>query len=121
MKVKINKVTLDIILSVIYLKMDLQTVPIHRTNASSTTTNNKNDIWFNAFDFAPGQDEHIRWLSRPNQQLIHDKYANDIEKCRITFDVENFQPEQIKVRKKNDFNRISILLHFFRSIFKIIN
>jgi HSP20 family molecular chaperone IbpA len=74
--------------------MSSQVVPINRTNSNSS---NKNDIWFNAFDFAPGQDEHIRWLSRPNQQSVQNKYSHDTEKFRITFDVENFQPEQIKI------------------------
>lgn len=74
--------------------MSSQIVPINRTNA-----NNKNDIWFNAFDFAPGQDDNIRWLSRPNQQLFQGKYSHDTEKFRITFDVENFQPDQIKVNE----------------------
>ena len=74
--------------------MSAQAIPIRRA-ASSTT--DKKDIWFNAFDFAPGQDEHIRWLSRPNLGLINEKHAQDAEKFRITFDVENFQPDQIKV------------------------
>jgi HSP20 family molecular chaperone IbpA len=74
--------------------MSSQIVPINRTNSNSS---NKNDIWFNAFDFAPGQDEHIRWLSRPNQQSVQNKYSQDTEKFRITFDVENFQAEQIKI------------------------
>jgi hypothetical protein len=77
--------------------MSSQIVPIHRTNTNSSSTNNKNDIWFNAFNFAAGEDENIRWLSRPNQQLLKDKYSHDAEKFRITFDVENFKPEQIKV------------------------
>lgn len=76
--------------------MSTQTIPIHRA-ASGGTSSDKKDIWFNAFDFAPGQDEHIRWLSRPNQRLITDKHAHDAEKFRITFDVENFKPDQIKV------------------------
>jgi hypothetical protein len=79
--------------------MASQVVPINRTNANSST-NNKNDVWFNAFDFAPGQDENIRWLSRPNQQLVQGKYSQDTEKFRITFDVENFKAEQIKVRQR---------------------
>lgn len=77
--------------------MSSQIVPIHRTNTNSTNATDKNDIWFNAFDFAPGQDENIRWLSRPNQQAVQAKHSQDAEKFRITFDVENFQPEQIKV------------------------
>jgi hypothetical protein len=77
--------------------MSSQIVPIHRTDASNTT--NKADTWFNAYDHAPGQDANIRWLSRPNQQLVQDKYTYDSEKFRITFDVENFKPEQIKVKK----------------------
>lgn len=70
--------------------MSSQIVPIHRTN----------DVWFNAFDYQPGQDENIRWLSRPNLDFIRTKHSNDAEKFRITFDVENFQPEQIKVEEK---------------------
>lgn len=79
--------------------MSTQILPIHRTNNNST--NNRNDIEFNAFYFTPGQDKDIRWLSRPNQQLIQQKYSQNAEKFRITFDAENFQPEQIKVKKKN--------------------
>jgi hypothetical protein len=78
--------------------MSSQIVPIHRTNIDSTTiTTHKNDIGFNAFNFTPGQDKDIRWLSRPNQQLVQEKYSHDAEKFRVTFDAENFQPEQIKV------------------------
>ena len=79
--------------------MSSQLVTIHRTNANSSdsTSTNKNDVWFNAFDFAPGQDEHIRWLSRPNQDFLREKHSSDSEKFRITFDVENFQADQIKV------------------------
>lgn len=79
--------------------MSSEVVPIQRTNPSSST-DKKNDTWFNAFNIAPGQDENIRWLSRPNQQLVQQKYSHDAEKFRITFDAENFQPEQIKVEKK---------------------
>ncbi|CAF1248783.1 unnamed protein product [Rotaria sp. Silwood1] len=81
--------------------MATQPVPIQRTNTNSNSSNNKNDIWFNAFDFAPGQDENIRWLSRPNQQLVYEKHSHDTEKFRITFDVENFQPDQIKIYIQN--------------------
>jgi len=78
--------------------MSSQIVPIHLTNIDSTKiSNNKNDIGFNAFNFTPGQDKDIRWLSRPNPQLVQEKYSHDGEKFRITFDAENFQPEQIKV------------------------
>jgi hypothetical protein len=78
--------------------MSTQIVPIRRTNNdSAVNSNTKNDVWFDAFNFAPGQDHNIRWLSRPNQQLVHDRYSHDGEKFRITFDAENFQPEQIKV------------------------
>jgi len=89
--------------------MSSQVVPIQRTNINSSSSN-KNDIWFNAFNFAPGQDENIRWLSRPNQQLLQEKYSQDTEKFRITFDVENFQADQIKVNKRNKkiFNHIFI-------------
>jgi hypothetical protein len=81
--------------------MSSQIVPIHRANNNSTTNNNyKNDIWFDAFNFAPGQDQNIRWLNRPNHQLVQEKYSHDLEKFRITFDVENFQPEQIKVNNR---------------------
>lgn len=79
--------------------MTSQIVPIQRTN-TSTSTASKNDIWFNAFDFNVGQDSHIRWLSRPNQQLVNARHSHDVEKFRITFDVENFQPEQIKVSQR---------------------
>ncbi|CAF1095981.1 unnamed protein product [Rotaria sordida] len=81
--------------------MATQTVPIHRTNTNSSASNNKTEVWFNAFDFAPGQDENIRWLSRPNQQLVEEKHSYDAEKFRITFDVENFQPDQIKIYIQN--------------------
>jgi hypothetical protein len=79
-----------------------QIIPIHRTNTDSSTSN-KDYKWFNAFNFASGEDEQIRWLSRPNQQLVQQKYSHDIEKFRITFDVENFQADQIKVNKRNIF------------------
>ncbi|CAF1181390.1 unnamed protein product [Rotaria sordida] len=81
--------------------MATQSVPIHRTNTNSSASNNKTEVWFNAFDFAPGQDENIRWLSRPNQQLVEEKHSYDAEKFRITFDVENFQPDQIKIYIQN--------------------
>ncbi|CAF0993297.1 unnamed protein product [Rotaria sp. Silwood1] len=82
--------------------MSSQSVPIHRTsNNSVTNSSNKNDISFDAFNYAPGQDQHIRWLSRPNQTLAQEKYSHDAEKFRITFDVENFQPEQIKIYIQN--------------------
>ncbi|UJR08338.1 hypothetical protein I4U23_012609 [Adineta vaga] len=81
--------------------MSSQIVPIHRSNQPGSSTDNKNDIWFNAFNHAPGDDASIRWLSRPNQQLFKDKYGHDTEKFRITFDVENFKPEQIKIYIQN--------------------
>ncbi|CAF1331712.1 unnamed protein product [Rotaria sordida] len=81
--------------------MATQTVPIHRTNTNSSSSNKKTEVWFNAFDFAPGQDENIRWLNRPNQQLVHDRHSHDAEKFRITFDVENFQADQIKIYIQN--------------------
>ncbi|CAF2511443.1 unnamed protein product [Rotaria sp. Silwood2] len=81
--------------------MATQVVPIHRTSTNSSSSNNKTEIWFNAFDYAPGQDENIRWLSRPNQQLVHERHIDDTEKFRITFDVENFQPDQIKICIQN--------------------
>jgi HSP20 family molecular chaperone IbpA len=80
-------------------------VPIHRTNTDSSA-NKKDDIWFNAFDFTSGQDSNVRWLSRPNQQLVQAKYSYDTEKFRITFDVENFQADQIKIYIQN--NRLTI-------------
>jgi hypothetical protein len=97
-----------------------QIVPIHRINADAST-NRKDDIWFNAFDFSSGQDSTIRWLSRPNQQLVQAKYSYDTEKFRITFDVENFQADQIKV--KNCLKQIFYLIAFFfiRSTFKILD
>ncbi len=76
--------------------MSSQIIQIHRTNQDSNTSK-KDDTWFNAFNFSHGEDSNIRWLSRPNQQLIQGKYSYDTEKFRITFDVENFKPEQIKV------------------------
>lgn len=79
--------------------MSSQLVPIHRTNASGPATTDKKDIWFNAFDFQPGQDENIRWLSRPNLDIVRDKHTSDSEKFRVTFDVENFQSDQIKVSR----------------------
>jgi hypothetical protein len=96
--------------------MSSQVVPIRRTNNDSTTpnnNNNNNDIWFDAFNFTPGQDKNIRWLSRPNQQLIQEKYSHDAEKFRITFDAENFQPEQIKVT----FKKKKILQSYFNLIY----
>jgi hypothetical protein len=92
--------------------MSSQAVPIHRANDNSTT--NKNDITFDAFNYAPGQDQNIRWLSRPNQQIVQEKYSHDTEKFRITFDAENFQPEQIKVCKNTfpfDYQKYLIDLH----------
>ena len=97
-----------------------QTAPIHRTyNDPMTNDKGKNDIQFDAFNFTPGQDRNIRWLSRPNQKLTQEKYPHDPEKFRITFDAENFQPEQIKVKRKSSslFDHIDSL----RSIFKIAN
>jgi hypothetical protein len=92
--------------------MSSQVIPIHRTNNDLTANNkNKTDIWFDAFNIAPGQDQNIRWLSRPNQHLAQEKYSHDAEKFRITFDVENFQPEQIKVNKKKQSN-FSIVFQF---------
>lgn len=75
-------------------------VAIHRinNNDSITQTSNKTDIGFDAFNYAPGQDHNIRWLSRPNQRLTQ-KYGHDSEKFRINFDAEKFQPEQIKVNQ----------------------
>ncbi|CAF0724881.1 unnamed protein product [Rotaria sordida] len=82
--------------------MSSQSVSIHRTNNSlETNSNNKNDISFDAFNYTPGQDQHIRWLSRPSVSSIRNKYSHDTEKFRITFDVENFQPDQIKIYIQN--------------------
>ncbi|CAF2972202.1 unnamed protein product [Rotaria sp. Silwood2] len=82
--------------------MSSQSVPIHRPrNNSLTSSSNKNDTSFDAFNYAPGQDQHIRWLSRPSLTLTQEKYFHDAEKFRITFDVENFQPEQIKIYIQN--------------------
>ncbi|CAF4338829.1 unnamed protein product, partial [Didymodactylos carnosus] len=54
------------------------------------------DFWFDPFSL--GQNDHnIRWLSRPNQQLVSEKYSQDPEKFRITFDVEGFNPDNIKI------------------------
>lgn len=78
--------------------MSTQPVPIHRTNNILVTNiANKNDKLFDPFNYAVGQDHNIRWLSRPNQQLAREKYRNAMERFNISFDVENFQPEQIKV------------------------
>lgn len=76
--------------------MSVPTVSIHRANDGH---NSSDDQWFDAFHFIPGQDESIRWLSRPNQGVLQEACSRDAEKFRITFDVENFQPQQIKVRK----------------------
>ncbi|CAM4911825.1 unnamed protein product [Rotaria socialis] len=81
--------------------MTTQTIPIYRTTTNSNSTDNKNDVWFNALDFTHDQDEHIRWLSRPNQLSVHKKYPSDVENFRITFDVENFQPKKIKIYIQN--------------------
>lgn len=95
--------------------MSSQIVPIRRTNNDSAINSpNKTDIWFDAFNFAPGQDQNIRWLSRPNQQLVQEKYSHDAEKFRITFDAENFQPDQIKVNtRKNNSPILFILLDLY--------
>ena len=77
--------------------MSSQSVPIHRTNTDANSSKKKDDTWFNPFDFSAGQDANIRWLSRPGQQATQGKYSRDTEKFRITFDAENFKPEQIKV------------------------
>lgn len=69
--------------------MSIQVLPIRRSNNSQQE--------FDAFNFTPGQDQSIRWLSRPNQQLIRERYGSGDQKFRITFDAENFQPDQIKV------------------------
>ena len=82
--------------------MSSQVLPIHRAEKNSTSgndNNNKNEIWFDAFNFTSDQDHNIRWLNRPNPQLVQERYPYDMEKFRITFDVENFQPEQIKVNQ----------------------
>jgi hypothetical protein len=102
--------------------MSSQAVPIHRAsnNPIPSSNNAKDDTSFDAFNFAPGQDKNIRWLSRPNQQIIQEKYSQDIEKFRITFDAENFQPEQIKVNDQNG-NRFSNPISSHRSTFKIVN
>jgi hypothetical protein len=77
--------------------MSSQSTNSHQANDSSST---KHDIWFDAFNFMPGQDGNIRWLSRPNQQFLHETSSRDAEKFRITFDVENFQSDQIKASDK---------------------
>ena len=92
--------------------MSTEIVPIQRTNMSS----------FDAFNIAPGQDANIRWLSRPNQQLVQQKYSNGAEKFRITFDAENFQPEQIKVSRSSiKIERFFLKYFKFRFTFKITN
>lgn len=71
---------------------------IHRLNEDVTIkkrTEDQNE--FDAFNFAHGQDHNIRWLSRPNRQLIQQRNYHDTNRFRISFDAENFQPEQIKV------------------------
>lgn len=81
----------------------------HRANNSlpSNGNNQKNGFVFNAFHFAPGEDRFIRWLSRPNQNAIQGKYPHNVEKFRVTFDAENFQPEQIKVNFEcNSLNHV---------------
>lgn len=92
--------------------MSSQSVPIHRTNATSSK---KDDTWFNPFDFSAGQDANIRWLSRPSQQSTQGKYSKDTEKFRITFDAENFKPEQIKV-SFFPFSLIRDILVFFLAL-----
>lgn len=81
--------------------MSIQVVPIHSTTNNSTSGSSNNQYQFNAFNFTSGQDQSIRWLSRPNQQIIRDRYDSNSQKFRITFDAENFQPEQIKVNETN--------------------
>ena len=97
--------------------MSSQAVPINTNNGHN---NNKPENWFDAFNFLPGQDENIRWLSRPNQQFFQETLSRDAEKFRITFDVENFQPDQIKVivekEKSICFHRSSVDLYHEWSI-----
>jgi hypothetical protein len=100
--------------------MASQIVPIHRASIDLTANNNKTGIRFNAFNFIPEQDKDIRWLSRPNQQLVQQKYSQNAEKFRIQFDAENFQPEQIKVNLKKKV-LFTDYIYSFRSMFKIIN
>lgn len=92
--------------------MSTQVLPIHRASHQFTPNENNSGFTFNAFKFAPGEDRNIRWLSRPNQQAVQRKYPPDVEKFRITFDAENFQPEQIKVNSHQitSFDRLCHLL-----------
>lgn len=78
-----------------------QIIPIDKKGSNPNATRDTNDLWFDAFNFAPGQDEHIRWLSQPNQQFLKEILSKDAEKFRITFDVENFQADQIKIFIQN--------------------
>lgn len=98
--------------------MSSQILRNHQANNSFAPNGNnqKNGFAFNAFNFAPGEDQSIRWLSRPNQYAIHGKYPHNVEKFRITFDAENFQPEQIKVNSNqntsmNSSNFLRLDLH----------
>ena len=78
-----------------------QIIPIDKKSSNTNVNRDTNDLWFDAFNFTPGQDEHIRWLSQPNQQFLKEILSKDAEKFRITFDVENFQADQIKVIRKS--------------------
>lgn len=92
--------------------MSIQVLPIYRT------INNYNSSEFDAFNFSYGQDHYIRWLSRPNQQFIRERYGPGSQKFHITFDAENFQPEQIKVDLKKRLISTKLARFPFRSIFK---
>lgn len=93
--------------------MSIQVLPIHRTN------NNNTQSEFDAFNFTSGQDKNVRWLNKPNQQIIREKYGPGSQKFRITFDAENFQPEQIKVKQYIDICIEYFFCILFRFIFKI--
>lgn len=80
--------------------MSGQTIPIH----TKTSIPTENDLFsFDAFNFAPGQDQNIRWLSRPNEKFFSEILSKDAEKFRVQFDAENFRPEQIKVNRRKSF------------------
>ncbi|CAF1095697.1 unnamed protein product [Didymodactylos carnosus] len=93
--------------------MAMHAVPIHRLNGPSNDRSSElallspsktagDDFWFDPF-LLDQNDQHIRWLSRPNQQLVLEKYSQDQEKFRITFDVEGFNPDNIKEKSENRY------------------
>lgn len=83
--------------------MPFPSISVHGADedaSSNPDDSEKQAAWFDAFNFAPGQDANIRWLSRPGHQFLGQAFVREAEKFRITFDAENFQPDQIKVSAK---------------------